>query len=85
MPRMEVVIGASAHDVQMSGAMTGSHVGAYPLSLLTDEGSPKLLFGARTSGVSFFLGYFIFWTSKKEVPRRSRAKPTLNKDSGLKA
>ncbi len=25
-----------------------------PLILLSDEGSPKLLFGARTSGVSFF-------------------------------
>ena len=41
MPRKEVVIGAAAQDVQMSGFMTGSHVGAYPLALLTDEGSRR--------------------------------------------
>ena len=54
MPRKEIVIGTSAQDVQMSGSMTGCHVGATPLSLLTDEGSPRILFGALISGVSFF-------------------------------
>ena len=40
-PRKEVVIGASAQDVQISSFMTGSHVGAYPLALLIDEGSRR--------------------------------------------
>jgi len=38
MPRKDVVIGVAAQDVQISGSMTGCHVGAYPSSLLTDEG-----------------------------------------------
>ena len=54
MPRKEVVIGVAAQDVQISGSMTGCHVGAYPLALLIDEGSPRILFGALISGVSFF-------------------------------
>jgi hypothetical protein len=44
-PRKEVVIGVAAQDVQISGSMTGGHVGAYPLALLTDEGSPKSFLG----------------------------------------
>jgi hypothetical protein len=48
------VIGVSVQDVQISGFMTGSHVGAYPLALLTDEGSPKVLFwGLDIRGVFF--------------------------------
>jgi hypothetical protein len=41
MPRKEVVIGAAAQDVQMSGVETGCRIGAYPLALLTDEGSRR--------------------------------------------
>ena len=41
----------------MSGSMTGGHVGAYPLLMFTDEGSPKLLFGAMTTEKSSF-AYF---------------------------
>ena len=48
------MIGVAAQDVQVSNSMTGGHVGAYPLALLTDEGSPKSFFGALISGVSFF-------------------------------
>ncbi len=44
------MIGVAAHDVQISGSMTGSHVGAYPLALLTDEGSPKSFLGDLISG-----------------------------------
>jgi len=33
--------------------------------------------------VSFFLGDFIFWTSKKEVPRRYKAKPKVEKDNDI--
>jgi len=40
-PRKDVVIGISAHDVQISDSMTGSHVGEYPLALLTNEGSRR--------------------------------------------
>ena len=51
--------------------MTGSHVGA----TLNNH-----LFARASAGydirVSFFLGYFIFWTSKKEVSRhRGETKP----------
>jgi hypothetical protein len=44
MPRKEAVIGTAVQEVQMSGSMTGCHVGAYPPALLTDEGSLKALF-----------------------------------------
>ena len=53
MPRKEEVIGASVYDVPMSGSMTGSHVGASPLSLLTDEGSPSYFLG-HDIGEEFF-------------------------------
>jgi hypothetical protein len=60
--RKEVVIGVAAQDVQISGSMTGSHVGAYPLALLTDEGSPKSFFGALISGAVFF--WVLFYEEK---------------------
>jgi hypothetical protein len=41
-------------------------------------GKPQVIIWGQGIRVSFFLGYFIFWTSKKEVPRRSKAKPILN-------
>jgi len=41
MPRKEVVIGASAQEVQMSGVETGCRIDAYTLALLTDEGSRR--------------------------------------------
>jgi len=59
MPRKAVVIGISAQDVQISGSMTGCHVGATPSSLLTDEGSPKVLFWGLDIRGSFLLGTFL--------------------------
>jgi len=58
------VIGASAQDVQMSGSMTGGHVAACPLALLTDEGSPKAFIGALISGAVFF--WVLFFSLYKE-------------------
>ena len=65
MPRMEVVIGVAAQDVQISGSMTGSHVDAYPLALLADEGSPKSFLGALISGAVFF-GVLFFRLDKEK-------------------
>ena len=66
MPRKEVVIGISICIGRADKRLhEGCHVGAYPLALLTDEGSPKVLFwGLDIRGV-FFLGDFIFGQVKK--------------------
>ena len=53
-------------DVQISGTKTGSLVSA----TLRNYAAVRVSAGYDI-GVSFFLGYFIFWTSKKEVPHRS--------------
>ncbi len=59
MPRKKVVIGAAVQEVQMSGSMTGCHVGVSPLALLPDEGNPKVLFwGHDNGGKVFFVPSF---------------------------
>jgi len=79
-PRKVVVIGASAQDVQISGSMTGSHVGAYPSALLTDEGIPRFLFGDMISGATFF-SYLFFRSYKEKVHAAKRRNQNVkNKD-----
>ena len=72
MPRKEVVIGVAAQDVQISGSMTGGHVGATPSSPLTDEGSPKFLFGALISGAVFFGVLFFSLYKEKYLADKKR-------------
>ena len=69
-----MVIGATAQDVQLSGSMTGCYVGAYPLSLLTDEGS----FSYDIGGV-FFSWVLHFLDKQKRSTSPNRAKPNPKK------
>jgi hypothetical protein len=43
-------------------------------------GKPQVFVWGQGIRVSFFLGYFIFWTSKKEVTRRLKAKSFLKRN-----
>jgi hypothetical protein len=60
-----MILSLFEQDVQISGFMPGRHVGA----TLENHSAVRVSAG-HDIRVSFFLGYFIFWTSKKEVTRR---------------
>jgi len=77
------VIGASAQDVQISGSMTGSHVGAYPSALLTNEGIPRFLFGDMISGATFF-SYLFFRSYKEKVHTAKRRNQNIKELKTLK-
>jgi hypothetical protein len=76
------VIGVAAQDVQISSSMTGGHVGASPLALLTDEGSPKSFLGALISGAVFFWVLFFSLYKEKYHAAKGRNQSLIKNNEG---